>query len=86
MDVRLYGSSFVSPVHYFNTQTSSTDGIARVATYLGNYTTATADIVDTTGLVTEFNFAAVPEPGAYGCFAGLGAFSIMGLSLRRKRY
>ena len=86
LDVRLYNSGFTSPVRYFDTQTSSTDGIARVATgNAGNYLQAVGDVADTTGLVTQFTFAPVPEPTTYGCIAGLGALSFAGISLRRKK-
>ena len=88
MDVRLKDSGYASPVHYFDTQTSSLDGIARVSTgNAGNYLNTVADPMtsDTSGLVTQFSFSAVPEPGSYACLAGLSALGIMSLSVRRNR-
>jgi hypothetical protein len=60
LDVRNFGGGMTT---FFDAENTAGDSVSRVGTLAGgNGNSATADLNDTLGLVTQFTFVAVPEP------------------------
>lgn len=79
LDVRNFGAGTTTA---FDAQDITGDSVSRVVNF-GSVSSATADISDSIGLVTQFTFIAVPEPSAL-LLVGAGASIISGWRLRRR--
>lgn len=79
LDVRNFAAGMTT---YFDVQDSIGDSVSRVVNF-GSVNSATADISDSIGLVTQFTFIPVPEPSAI-LLAGAGASVFSGWRLRRR--
>jgi len=81
MDVRNFGAGTTA---LFDAAFTNGDSISRVLTNGSGVGSATADISDTVGLVTQFTFIAVPEPTTWA-FMGLGVIGSTFFMYLRKR-
>ncbi|HQR09545.1 MAG TPA: PEP-CTERM sorting domain-containing protein [Gemmatales bacterium] len=76
MDVRNFGAGSTTQ---FDAVFVNGDSVSRVSTFNTSVNSSTADFSDTLGLVTQFSFAAVPEPTTWAligvCTVGTGAFT-----------
>lgn len=79
LDVRNFGGGLTTQ---FDANYVPNDGIGRAATYTSGVTSPTSDLADSSGLVTEFMYQPVPEPGILA-LAGLGGLTLL-LKLRRR--
>jgi PEP-CTERM motif-containing protein len=85
LDVRNFGGGFTTD---FDSEFSlvAPDSISRVRTGLGNVNSPTADVIDSSGLVTLFTTGStsVPEPGAL-LLASSGLAALAGIAWRQRR-
>jgi len=76
MDVRNFGAGSTTQ---FDATFVDGDSVSRAFTYDTSVGSSTADFTDTVGLITQFTFAAVPEPTTWAligmCTVGTGAYT-----------
>ncbi|MFT3880750.1 MAG: PEP-CTERM sorting domain-containing protein [Gemmatales bacterium] len=80
MDVRNTGAGLTA---YFDAESTLGDSISRVYTQFNAGSSPVGDQVDSNGLVTQFTFAAVPEPTTWALI-GIGIAGASGVIYRRK--
>jgi hypothetical protein len=81
MDVRNFGAGLTTQ---FDADTTVGDAVSRAYTFGSGVNSATADTVDSLGLVTQFTFAAVPEPSTLLLLGTTIVGSVAYLRYRRK--